>query len=127
MRFQRYVVVLFALFGLFAGWLAQAAVVSLLAQLAMPDDRVAGLVATSSLVGLAVGVGTLIGLLRWRRAVVFTDEVVGELVKVTWPTREETSRATTTVVLTTVFVAVLLGGYDLLWKSIADWVLFTEG
>lgn len=127
MRFQRYVVVLFALFSLLAGWVAQAAVVSLLAQLAMPDDRIAGLVATSTVAGLAVGVGTLIGLLRWRRAIVFSDEVVGELVKVTWPTREETSRATTTVVLTTLLVAVLLGGYDLLWKSIADWVLFTEG
>ncbi|NCG17818.1 MAG: preprotein translocase subunit SecE, partial [Rhodobacterales bacterium] len=60
------------------------------------------------------------------KIVQFTDEVIGELVTVTWPTRDETVRASTTVVLTTLFVAAVLAFYDLIWKSIADMILFTE-
>jgi hypothetical protein len=35
--------------------------------------------------------------------------------------------ATTTVIATTLFVAALLAFYDLIWKNVADLVLFTEG
>lgn len=127
MNRQRYVVLVFLVAGLLAGLVMQAAVVSLLAQFAMPDDRVAGLISTSTLAALATGVITTFALLRTRKAVRFTDEVVGELAKVTWPTRDETTSATTTVIAATLFLAALLAVYDLLWKSVADWVLFTEG
>jgi preprotein translocase SecE subunit len=46
---------------------------------------------------------------------------------VTWPSREETVRASTTVVLTTLFMASLLAVYDFTWKNLADLFLFTEG
>ncbi|TNE88652.1 MAG: preprotein translocase subunit SecE [Deltaproteobacteria bacterium] len=66
-------------------------------------------------------------LLRNEQAVAFTDEVVEELTKVTWPTRDETVRASTTVVVATLFTAAVLGGYDYLWKQVADLVLFNAG
>jgi preprotein translocase subunit SecE len=58
---------------------------------------------------------------------VFTDEVVGELARVTWPTRDETVRASVTVIFTTIFSASLLAAYDFLWKNIADYFLFSGG
>lgn len=61
---------------------------------------------------------------RNRRIMTFTDEVVGELIKVSWPTRDETLRASVTVVGTTAFTASLLALYDLLWKNVADYVFF---
>lgn len=127
MKRQRYVVMVFLVAGGLAALVAQAAVVSLFAQLAMPDNRIAGVLATSTVAGLLAGVATTLGLLRTRSAVKFTDEVVGELAKVTWPTRSESQSATTTVIATTLFVAGLLAVYDLVWKSLADWILFTEG
>ena len=81
----------------------------------------------SSLAGLLTGVVTFAVLIRNPKSINFTDEVMGELYKVTWPTKDETVRASTTVIMTTLFIAAVLAAYDLLWKNLADLVLFTEG
>ena len=65
-------------------------------------------------------------MMRSRKTIAFTDEVVGELYKVTWPTKDETIRASTTVIMTTLFIAAVLAAYDLVWKNLADLVLFTD-
>jgi preprotein translocase subunit SecE len=127
MKQQRYVILVFLIGAFLAGLVVRSATESGLASQGLPDTRVLGIVATSTLAGIVVGVVGFFGLLRTRRAVRFTDEVIGELAKVTWPTREEAMQATTTVIATTIFVAVLMAFYDLLWKNIADLVLFTEG
>ena len=62
-----------------------------------------------------------------RKVLLFADEVVNELMQVAWPTREETLRASTTVVLTTFFTAAVIAVYDFIWKNLADLFLFTEG
>ena len=88
------------------------------------DFRVFGSpVALSSAIAMLSGVASFIFLVRYRRAMVFTDEVIGELLKVTWPSREETLRASITVVATTIFTAALLAAYDYIWKNVADFFL----
>ena len=82
---------------------------------------------TSSVIALVGGAGLFIFLIRNKKYLAFTDETIGELAKVTWPTREETVRASVTVILTTVFIASLLSAYDYVWKNLADFFLFTEG
>lgn len=124
---QRYVLLSFIAGAILVGLTVQAASVSAFAQFAWPDRRLLGILSTTSALALVSGAATFVGLLRSRKAVSFTDEVVGELRKVTWPTREESVRASTTVVLTTLFVAGLLAAYDFIWKNLADLVLFTEG
>jgi preprotein translocase subunit SecE len=105
----------------------QAAVASAMLQFSVTDDRLlGGLTSTSTLLGVVGGGASFAIALRNAVWVKYADEVIGELRKVTWPSREETVRATTTVVLTTIFVAALLGLYDLLWKNVADLFLFTE-
>jgi len=103
----------------------QAATVSGFAQFAYPDNRLFGLLNTSTTLALASGAVTFGILIRTKKALTFTDEVVGELKQVIWPTRDETIRASTTVVLTTIFTAALLAFYDLIWKNLADVILFT--
>lgn len=127
MKRSRYVLLAFVVGAFLSGWVVQAAMVSLLAQLEYPDTRLLGVVSISALTGLLAGAATFGGLLSNREAKRFTDEVVGELARVTWPSREETLRATTTVVVTTLMVAALLGVYDLFWKNLADLILFNEG
>lgn len=122
---QRLVILVFVVSGLLAGLIVQSASASAFLQFAVPDTRIAGLFATSTVLGVVTGAVTFFALLRSRAAVKFTDEVIGELTRVTWPTREEALSATSTVIFTTVFVATLLGLYDLVWKNLADLVLFT--
>ena len=81
----------------------------------------------STAISVVAGVITIVALIRNPTAVSFTDEVVDELGKVTWPTRDETVRASTTVVVTTLFTAAVLGAYDYVWKQVADLFLFTAG
>jgi preprotein translocase subunit SecE len=124
---QRYVLLVFVMGAVLLGFTVEAAASSAFAQFAIPDNRVLGILNTSSLLALLSGLGAFVILLRNRSALTFVGEVVGELVRVTWPTREEAVRASTTVVLTTVFMASLMAVYDFTWKNLADLFLFTEG
>jgi len=125
MQHQRWVVLSFIVTSVLTAWTVQAASVSAFAQFAIPDSRL-GPITLSSVLGIVVGAVAVLTLLRNQRAVTFTDEVIGELSKVTWPTREETIKASYTVVVTTLMVAVLLGFYDFIWKNLADLVLLHE-
>jgi len=104
----------------------QAAVVSGFAQFSYPDDKWLGVIHTSTALALLGAVGTFFGLIRTRAAVTYTTEVVGELLRVTWPSREESLRAATTVVGTALFIAVMIALFDFAFKNLADVVLFTE-
>lgn len=42
----------------------------------------------------------------------FIQEVIGELKKVTWPTREETMKLTAVVIALSVIVGIFIGGLD---------------
>lgn len=123
---QRYVLLSFIALAIGMGMLVQSASVSAMAQFAFPDNRLAGLVNTSTALSLVVGALTFAILIRNRKALGFASEVVGELQQVTWPSRDEAVRGSTTVVLTTIFAASLLAVYDFIWKNLADLVLFTE-
>ncbi len=124
---QRYVLLAFILFSIALGYGVQAAAVSVFLQFSMPDARVLGVANTSSVLALVTGAISFVVLIRNRAALGFTSEVVGELQQVTWPTRDETVKGSTTVVLTTLFAATVLAVYDFVWKNLADLVLFTEG
>jgi preprotein translocase SecE subunit len=116
----------FVIGAILAGVTIQAAAVSAFAQFAYPDDKWLGVVHTSTALALLGGAGTFIGLIRTRVSLTYSTEVVGELLRVTWPSREETLRATTTVIGTSLFIAFLIAICDLGFKNLADVVLFTE-
>jgi preprotein translocase subunit SecE len=48
------------------------------------------------------------------------QEIVSELKKVTWPTREETTRLTVAVVTVAVTIGLLLGGVDIAFNWLVD-------
>jgi len=123
---QRYVVGSFIVGAILAAMVVQSAMVSVFAQWSIQDASIGGLVASSTVAGGAAGLVTFLVLVRRTDAVQFTTEVVGELAKVTWPTKDETVKASTTVVMTTLFTAALVAFYDLVWKNVADIFLFTE-
>ena len=122
---RRYVLLTFIVTAILAGLTIKAASVSALLELAYPDNLLMGLLTTTTTFALVGGTVTFGVLIRTKKAITFTDEVVGELKQVIWPTRDETVRASTTVVLTTLFTAGLLAIYDYIWKNLADMILFT--
>jgi preprotein translocase SecE subunit len=126
MNNYRYVMFVVVLGALAAGAVVDAGAVSAFAQFAVPDTKVAGLVPVTTLMSVAAAGLTFGGLIRSKRALQFVDEVVHELARVTWPSREETTRSTTVVISTALFVASLLAVYDFVWKKLADVILFNE-
>lgn len=126
MENQRAVAVLFIIGGVLAGVFFRSLSVAVMAYAVLEDRLIAG-IAVSTIVGVVAGVVTLLVLLRNQAASTFTDSVVSELKRVTWPTREETISNTGIVVGATLFFAALLSTYDFLWAKLTGLFLYTTG
>lgn len=128
MRHLPWVILTNVVFAILTMVVVSSAVHSGFNRFGIADYRLLGSpVALSSLIAFLAGVVAFVVFIRTRKVMTFTDEVLGELFKVTWPSREETLRAAITVVVTTVFVASLMSGYDFIWKRTADCVLYRKG
>lgn len=95
----------------------------LLVQLEVYNPRVlADLRATDT---AAYGVAALAAVISLNNSMVRTlaSEVVDELSKVTWPSREETGSATVVVIVTVLICAAYLGLFDAVWLYVTDWIL----
>ena len=53
----------------------------------------------------------------------FFGDIISELKKVSWPTREETTRLTVAVVVVSVTIGLLLGGVDISFNWVVDHTL----
>lgn len=53
----------------------------------------------------------------------FIKEVITELKKVTWPTREETMKLTVMVIIISIVVGVFIGGLDILLVKLTSIIL----
>ena len=73
----------------------------------------------SSLLGL---IGFLI-LSTNQKTTEFTDEVFGELKKVTWPTGKETAASTLVVSVMVIIAAVMFLIMDMVWKALLDFLI----
>jgi len=73
---------------------------------------------------IAVAVGLAATFLSYQNDRVrdFATEVVTELSKVTWPTREETWYSTLVVLAASAIAAVYTGAFDALWSALTDLV-----
>ena len=124
---QRFIVLAFLAIAVAIGATLRSAAVSVLLWTGNADPSLGGLFAASSVVGVLGGVIGFFVLLGNRQAVQFTDEVIGELAKVTWPTREETLSASVTVVFATTIFLLSLGLFDTVWSKVTEVVLFNLG
>lgn len=124
MLHQRHVLMIFVVIAIVAGVTVQSASGSLFEQFAIQDRRFFSLVNLTTLLSIAGGGLTFLGLVRNQRAVTYFDEVVDEMIKVTWPTREEALRGATTVITTSAIVSFAIAFYDFFWKNVANIFLF---
>ena len=49
-----------------------------------------------------------------------SNEIVGELAKVTWPSRDEIQAATIVVIITSIIASIIVGAFDAAWSSLTD-------
>ena len=124
---QRYILLTFLAIAVAVGFSARGLAGPILAWAEYADPNILGVFQGSGLVGFVLGVLSFVGMMRSRETVQFTDEVVTELRRVTWPDREESFRSAGIVVGTSLFLALTLAGFDWLWGSITSAFLFTEG
>jgi len=55
--------------------------------------------------------------------VAFINEVIAELKKVTWPTREETIKLTVVVIVISIIVGAFIGGLDSLFVKVISFII----
>ena len=77
----------------------------------------------ADVVGLAVTLGLSIGMWRYPKVNGFLTEVVDEVSKVVWPSRQETRDSTIVVIVFVFVVAGILGGFDFLWAKVTNVIL----
>lgn len=124
--YTRYIYVVFISIGLLVGWaVASAAGAIMLNMDAGVEIVLGGVLPLSKLIGAASALLTVFVLLKNVRAVQYTNEVIGELVKVTWPTREETTNNSIVVVLVTIVFSGSLAIYDYVWAQVTEKFLFS--
>ena len=80
----------------------------------------------TSVIAYAISAALAIGTLRHPDAYSMSLEVVDELAKVVWPTREETGHATMVVVVAVLISSTFLGAFDAVWLWMTDWILGIE-
>ena len=82
--------------------------------------------ALTRVLAYAIGISAAVFVLKHQPTFQLASEVVDELSKVTWPSREETGNATVVVIVTVVICAAYLGAFDAIWLALTDWVLGIE-
>ena len=81
----------------------------------------------TALLAYVASFGTAIFCLKNDNIRTLSNEVVDELSKVTWPTREETGQATIVVVVTVLICAAFLGLFDAVWLWLTNRLLGIDG
>jgi len=122
---QRYILLSLMAIAIVVGVTTSSVAADVLARVDTGNPVTAG-IALSGWAGIVTMVLTFAVLLRTKRVYIFSDEVVTELRRVTWPTREETIRSSSVVVGFTLVLAGVLAVYDYLWVTITRAVLFSE-
>jgi preprotein translocase subunit SecE len=76
---------------------------------------------TTASAAAALGAGTAAWLAyRNVRVQAAANDIVGELAKVSWPTRKETTASAIVVIITSIIAAVIVGSFDTIWSAITD-------
>ena len=126
MYYYRFVVLVHAMVAILLGVSAKAGISSALIEFGVSDTAIGGVVTASGIAALLLAIVEFVVVMRTVSVLTFTDEVLAEIMRVTWPTRDESFRAASTVIMTVSIMAMVISCYDLLWKQLANLILFNH-
>jgi preprotein translocase SecE subunit len=81
----------------------------------------------SSVLGFGIALAAVLFVVKHGHTFQLANEVVDELTKVTWPSREETGNATVVVIVAVTVASLYLGLFDAVWLWITNWILAVPG
>jgi preprotein translocase SecE subunit len=89
----------------------------------IPNQRYLGSFEASALLG--VGATMVVAIVTWKNKTIyeFCLETVSETRQVVWPSRNETRENTVIVVVVSVIMSIVLGGFDLVWAKLSNFIL----
>ena len=111
---ERWVQMAFLAFALLAIWVLDKVITLVWDRFAEPPPELVTFVA------FLVSAGLTVVLYRNPKVSRVSHEIVGELAKVSWPSRKETQVATVVVIVTSLIAAVIVGAFDAAWSAITD-------
>ena len=85
--------------------------------------RIPGIAFMREALPVVVGAATFIVLFSNPKVNLLLEEVVSELKKVTWPTRDEVVRSTTVVIICILIASFILAGFDIVWGKVVGFFL----
>jgi len=87
------------------------------------ETRIRNIELVTRVGSLVVGVAAYMVLSRSTSIQKYTEEVIAELTKVTWPASRETFASTGIVIVMVVISSVVLGLLDFVWTKLMQWIL----
>lgn len=66
-------------------------------------------------------------LVNYSRFAEFLISVEAEMNKVSWPSKTELIRSTIVVIFMLLFLAIVLFGFDVMWRAVFDWLYYVTG
>jgi preprotein translocase SecE subunit len=116
---QRYVILAYVGFAVLMAMTLNRLLAFLAATAGLPDAQLLGANFTvTTLLGFIGGIAGTYALYKNPVASGYSDEVVDELEKVTWPSKQETQTATTVVIVATLAMAVVIFVFDWIWSAL---------
>jgi preprotein translocase SecE subunit len=111
---ERWVQMAFLAFGLGTLWVLDKVISLVWDRFAEPTPELVTFVA------FVLAAVITIALYRNPKVSRISHEIVGELAKVSWPSRKETQVSTIVVIVTSLIAAVIVGAFDAAWSAITD-------
>lgn len=112
---QRYVTVAYLVLGLVIWVTLDRLFAGLTYLTGIPNPSLVGNFTVTTAIAAVATLAAGLYVLRNPRITEFSNDVVSELRKVTWPSRKETQSATVVVIITTIIIAIILGAMDFVW------------
>lgn len=110
----RWVQYVFVVAGLFFLWFLDKVATLVWSNFAEPPAT------TITAISAVIGLGGAVALYKNERVHSLVTDVVTELAKVTWPTRQETYISTIVVIVTSLIAAAVVGAFDFVWSFFTD-------
>ena len=111
-----------ALAGLCA-WVLNKVLLVAVGYLRVRNPMILGVLPATAVISIAAMALAAYFYFRQPKVNTFSEEVVSEVKKVTWPARKTTSLSTVVVLITVMVMAVILGFYDWICAKAVSWVL----
>jgi len=110
----RWVQLAFMAFGLLLLWVFDKIITIVWDKFAEPQP-----IFVSAGAAVLATIGTVL-LYRHETVSRVANEIVGELAKVTWPSRDEIQVSTVVVIITSIIASVIMGAFDAAWSALTD-------